>query len=172
MQERPDPFGWEHHRMLIITELNAGDPFVFPWHMKAGICTFTLFCFGLSWISNLSNCELLVRTCVRSELSWSSCEILKQGTWLRAHQLMGPPPLIRLPSVPHNNPPCLLIKTFIHSRLVLDTQIKDVEKNMPRRGWGIADGWNEACFKRIKKKKKEHLRVKYVLFTWTHHATA
>lgn len=40
---------------------------------------------------------------------------------------MGPP-LIWLPSVPHNNPPHLLIKIFIHSRLVLDTQIKAEKK--------------------------------------------
>lgn len=45
---------------------------------------------------------------------------------------MGPP-LIWLPSVPHNNPPHLLIKIFIHSRLVLDTQIK-AEKKKTRQG--------------------------------------
>lgn len=48
---------------------------------------------------------------------------------------MGPP-LIWLPSVPHNNPPHLLIKIFIHSRLVLDTQIKAEKKKHVREGIG------------------------------------
>lgn len=79
---------------------------------------------------------------------------------------MGPP-LIWLPSVPHNNPPHQLIKTFIHSHLVLDTQIKD---GGTCQG---GDGRLQMVETRLASKEfvKGTLRENHVLFTWTRFAT-
>lgn len=163
---KPWLFGWEYHKILTDARKHGCILVIRRSRNLHRIYCKNIF---ISYLDDKSSSGLwIISRDLQSESCRSQCEILPQGTWLRAHQIIGPP-LIRLPSVPHNNPPHLLIKTFVPSRLVLDTQIK-AEKTCQGGGGRLQTAEMRLVSKEFRTSRTS-LRLNHVLFTETHFAT-